>query len=91
MYLIEVYKKNSLVNVDKDHQFGTLEAANKYVKELYQDQKNDNEAILLKHTNEIESQLYDNDMSDSINLHCYQYNYGFKIAKYSNRQINKMP
>ncbi len=91
-YCIEVYQGNNLVNIEGDYACNTKKEAQILLEKRIKEQTADNNFLIEYHTNELKNSLLDLDYDDSLpNLTPYQYNYTFKIGKYTNKEARELP
>jgi len=90
-YCIEVYQDNRLVNIEGDYACNTKKEAQALLEKRIKSQIEDNNYLIELHTNELKNSLMDIDSEDDKlpNLTPYQYNYTFKIGKYSNKEAKQ--
>ena len=93
-YVIETYKNRNnalaLVNVDTSTTFEDKIEAQKVINDLLEEQTRDNEYLMNEYANRLEAQIMDLDTEDRILREPTLYNYIYKVAKYSKRQIKNM-
>jgi len=96
-YVIETYKgyRNakvlSLVDVDKDHPFDTLEEANRAIGQRLLEQEQDNALLMEAYDARLLAHLFDQDTDDRIPVEPTLYHYVFQPRFYTAEELANLP
>jgi hypothetical protein len=89
-YCIEVYQGDRLINIEGDYARNTKKEAQILLDKRIKEQIEDNQHLIDLHADELKTSLMDLDYDDNLpNLAPYQYNYTFKIGKYTNKEARQ--
>jgi hypothetical protein len=95
-YIIEVYSPSKtgallLRDIITHNRYDTKDQAQSRITEMLTEQEDDNNKMLLDYYHQLESDLMDETISDTIPCEPRLYNYSYKAVKLSNRAINNIP